>query len=45
MRKAQFEDMQDKQDFNNYKKNNTNLSDLINKPEISVILSQLIALI
>jgi hypothetical protein len=45
IRKAQYEEMHDKSDFQNYKKQNTNISELMSKPEIFAILNQLIALI
>lgn len=37
--------MHDKTDFQNYKKQNTNISELMSKPEIFAILNQLISLI
>ena len=45
IRKIQNEEMRDKSDFQNYKKSNTNMSDMLAKPEILAILSQFISLI
>jgi len=45
IRKAQYEESHDNEDYNNYKKQNTNISaDMMNRPEILAILTQLISL-
>lgn len=38
VRKQQFEEKHDVIDFNNYKKQSTNINDIINKPELFTIL-------
>lgn len=45
VRKQQYEEMHDKTDFQNYKKSSTNVSELMSRPEIYAILTQLISLI
>lgn len=39
VRKAQYEEIHDRNDFNNYIKSNTNVSNILGKPEILAIIT------